>query len=233
MPKTAGLSFRASLEEHFGQAFAADYSDYPLAQSPESRRLQAQEHGDVGGTTDIEGIECIHGHFLPLKYHFLADDPQCRFVTWLRDPVARLVSHYDYWQAAYNPGADSTSALHARVVEEGWTLEQFCLAPELRNIYTEFLWGFPLERLDFVGITEHFAEDLRYFSTVFLGNKLQPRHVNRQSGHSGGEGKARLAPEIDEQVRRYHSADVALFRWALQLREARLRAHRQVSNANA
>ena len=232
MPKTAGLSFRASLEEHFGPTFSADYRDYPLAQSPQSRRLRAQEHSDGGRPSDFGGIECIHGHFLPLKYHFLANDRKCRFVTWLRDPVARLVSHYDYWLAAYDPGADSTSALHATVVEEGWTLEQFCLAPELRNIYTEFLWGFSRERLDFVGITEHFAEDLRYFSTVFLGNNLQPRHVNMGSGHDGGEGKARLAPEIDEQVRRYHAADVALYRWALQLREARLRPQGQASKVN-
>ena len=222
MPKTAGLSFRASLEEHFGQAFAADYSDYPLAQSPESRRLQAQEHGDVGGTTDIEGIECIHGHFLPLKYHFLADDPQCRFVTWLRDPVARLVSHYDYWQAAYNPGADSTSALHARVIEEGWTLEQFCLAPELRNIYTEFLWGFPRERLDFVGITEHFAEDLRYFSTIFLGNKLPVRHENRRSGSRQGNLVDVLSARVRQKIRDFHRADVGLYEAALAMRQQRM-----------
>lgn len=222
MPKTAGLSFRASLEECFGDAFRHDYQDYPLAQPAAARREQAQQWGQTVRAADFEGVKCVHGHFLPLKYLKLAETLPCTFVTWLREPVARLVSHYYYWQRTYDPASDLTSALHRRVIQEQWSLEQFCLAPELRNVYSEFLWGFPAEKLDFIGITEFFEEDLRYFSQNILGNKMQPQTLNR--GLTGGSGQvaADICAADRAQIEAWHEADMALYGFALRLRDRRL-----------
>ncbi len=222
MPKTAGLSFRAALEEHFGERFRHDYQDYPLAHPPAERQEQARQWGRSARAGEYSGVGCVHGHFLPLKYLELADTLPCTFVTWLREPVARLVSHYHYWQRAFDPAAASTSALHRRVIEEGWSLERFCLAPELRNIYTEFLWGFPFERLHFVGITEFFAEDLRYFSQEILGNNLRPHTLNQRQDTAGSTVDGLLNPSAREHIEAYHAADMALYGQALALRRRRL-----------
>ena len=222
MPKTAGLSFRASLEECFGDRFRHDYQDYPLAQASDERREQARRWGEAVQPGDFAGVDCVHGHFLPLKYLRLAETLPCRFVTWLREPVARLVSHYHYWQHTYDPASDLTSSLHRRVVEEGWSLERFCLGPELRNVYTEFLWGFPPERLCFVGITEFFAEDLRYFSQEILGNKMQPHTLNRRAEADLPQLEAGLGALDRPAVEAFHAADVALYRRALDQRQRRL-----------
>ena len=224
MPKTAGLSFRASLEEYFGDRFRHDYQDYPLAQSARERRERARRWGETVRPEDFAGVDCVHGHFLPLKYLPLAETLPCRFVTWLREPVARLVSHYHYWQQTYDPASELTSSLHRRVVEEAWSLERFCLAPELRNVYTEFLWGFPRDRLCFVGITEFFAEDLRYFSQEILGNKMRPHTLNRRDGGDGAELEADLGVADRVEVENYHRDDMALYRRALELRQRRIAA---------
>jgi len=221
MPKTAGLSFRASLEACFGEGFRHDYQDYPLAQEAQVRRQRALDWGRAAQAADFADVSCVHGHFLPLKYLELARTLPCTFVTWLREPVARLVSHYYYWQRAYDPVSDLTSPLHRRVIEEGWSLQRFCLAPELRNVYSEFLWGFPLERLDFIGITEFFADDLRYFSQRVLGNKLQAHTLNRRVAAGGGAAPARLSAAAREEIEAYHAADIALYRHALRRREGR------------
>jgi len=221
MPKTAGLSFRASLEEHFAEGFRHDYQDYPLARPAAERREQARRWGLAVRPADFAGIACVHGHFLPLKYLHLAETLPCTFVTWLREPVARLVSHYYYWQRAYDPLSGQTSALHRRVIEEGWSLERFCLAPELRNVYSEFLWGFPLQRLDFIGITEFFADDLRYFSQQVLGNKMQAHTLNRRAKDDGAAFHAPLSAAARAEIEAWHAADMALYRRALQLRKAR------------
>jgi hypothetical protein len=221
MPKTAGLSFRASLEACFGEGFRHDYQDYPLAQEAHLRRRQALDWGRAAQAADFAGVTCVHGHFLPLKYLELARTLPCTFVTWLREPVARLVSHYDYWQRAYDPASDLTSPLHRRVIEEGWSLQRFCLAPELRNVYSEFLWGFPLGRLDFIGITEFFADDLRYFSQRVLGNKLQAHTLNRRAATGEGEPQALLNAAARAEIEAWHAADMALYRQALALRKAR------------
>lgn len=221
MPKTAGLSFRASLEACFGEGFRHDYQDYPLAQEPQVRRQRAVDWGRAAQAADFAGVSCVHGHFLPVKYLELARTLPCTFVTWLREPVARLVSHYDYWQRAYDPGSDLTSPLHRRVVEEGWSLQRFCLAPELRNVYSEFLWGFPLERLDFIGITEFFADDLRYFSQQVLGNRMQAHTLNRRAQADTAALQAPLSAAARANIEAWHAADMALYRQALQLREVR------------
>ncbi|MCB1679318.1 MAG: sulfotransferase family 2 domain-containing protein [Halioglobus sp.] len=221
MPKTAGLSFRRVLEQAFGAGFRHDYADYPLAATVDERRRRAMRHALLAAPGQYAGVDCLHGHFLPLKYLLLADDMPCRFVTWLREPVARLVSHYHYWQRAYDPASGQTSALHRRVVEEAWTLEQFCLSHQLRNLYTEFLWGLPLQRLDFVGITEHFDEDLRYFSAVFLGTSTQPPQLNRRPEAPGGALQPALSRLTLRRIRSFHARDMALYAAALALRAQR------------
>ena len=222
MPKTAGLSFRASLEQHFGQGFRHDYQDYPLAQPAAVRRERALQYARTARAEEFSGVRCIHGHFLPLKYLKLADTLECRFVTWLREPVARLISHYHYWQRSYDPAAAHTSVLHRRVVEEGWSLQRFCLAPELKNVYTEFLWGFPLERLDFIGITEFYGDELRYFSQAVLGNKLEPQTLNRRNKGEAAAPEGGLSAGARELTEKYHAADVALYRRAVRQRQARI-----------
>ncbi len=223
MPKTAGLSFRATLEEHFGDGFLPDYEDFPLAHPPFERHDLALQYSKGVTGRDLSRVNCIHGHFLPVKYLLLADTRPCHFVTWLRNPVERLVSHYHYWQRTYDPASDRTSSLHSRVVEEGWTLEDFCLAPELRNVYTQFLWAFPLQHLDFLGITEHFDEDLRYFSTVFLGKKAEPRYLNQRELAAEETWMEELSASTRAQIEAYHEEDHVLYREALLMREQRLR----------
>ncbi len=221
MPKTGGLSFRATLEAHYGDKFRHDYQDYPLASPPLERHRRALRQARETTLDDYVGVECIHGHFLPLKYLMLADQADCHFVTWLREPVERLVSHYDYWQSSYDPGSSLTSSLHRQVVEEQWTLEQFCLAPQLRNVYTEFLWAFPRQRLDFIGITEFFADDLRYFCNNFLGNNFAPQALNRRQQPLSEAHRAALDGGLRLRIEEYHQLDMAMYEQALALRERR------------
>ncbi len=75
----------------------------------------------------------------------MRDKRKLQFITWMRHPVDRIVSHYFFWKNNYSPDCP---LLHKRVIDENWTLEEFCLSEELQNIYTLFLWGFPLEYLD-------------------------------------------------------------------------------------
>ena len=220
MPKTAGLSFRGALEEHFGDSFSHDYLDYPLAVPARDKHELAMRFCLRAKASDFSGVECIHGHFLPLKYLLLADEVDCRFVTWLREPVARLVSHYHYWLRSYDPDSDSTSPLHRRVVEEQWTLEQFCLSDELRNVYSQYLWGFPIQCFDFIGITEYFDDDLRYFSTTYLGNNIEARKINQREDAREGGPEAELSESLRKQVESFHAADLALYEQALALRAA-------------
>lgn len=215
LPKTAGTSFAAALEGRFGERLRRDYGDLPINTPPAKRHRAALEAGLRIASDDYSGVDCIHGHFLPAKYLLLADSREVRFVTWLRDPVERVVSHYEYWRRSYDPA--TAAPLHRRVVEEDWSLERFCLGPELRNLYGQFLWGFPVGNFAFLGVTERYDEDLATFGRRFLGAAVAPERLNlRQERADRGV----IDPALRERIERHHARDVALYRWARARRDA-------------
>src|SRR5262245_49865259 len=140
MPKTAGQSFGAALRAHFGGAFLEDYGSFPMNTPEAVRNATALDESVANSENEFAGVECIHGHFLPLKYSRLARR-QPTFITWVRHPVDRIVSNYHYWKRTFEP--ENSRPLHRRVIEEDWPLEQFCLCEEMRDMYSQFLWSFP------------------------------------------------------------------------------------------
>jgi sulfotransferase famil protein len=82
VPKTAGTSFRAVLEQWFGANFCLHYFEERLNQKPRRHEMRG-------------GI-CIHGHFNKRReigvrdYYPEAD----QFITILRDPFEMVISRY-------------------------------------------------------------------------------------------------------------------------------------------
>jgi len=246
MPKTAGMSFYKALEGHFGETLLRDYV-YPRAEKSNviseyeknlfaiKNSLKHGKHGirrwDYERTYrrklksylfDKREVNIVHGHLRPVKYLLLSTRQDLKFVTWLRNPVDRVVSHYYYWIKTYKAGR--SPALQSRIIEENWSLEQFCFSAEIRNYYCQFLWGFPKENFDFIGITEFFEEDLLYFSKKYLiGDQLQTARVNvgeSREGKSRG-GKYELDPEFRSKLESHHSLDMDLYRYAIEMRGMR------------
>jgi hypothetical protein len=218
LPKTAGTSFGKSLKGHFGNGLIKDYADLPINTPVYQRNVNALQACIENGDKDFSGIQCIHGHFLPLKYLLLSVKREIAFVTWMRDPVERLASHYEFWLKTYK--ADTAPDLQRKMVEEKWSLERFCLGAELQNFYWQFLWGFPLERFDFIGIVENYEEDFRHFTETFLGARLPTYRKNL------GEGKSERTVHIKDQelrktIEAHHSIDLELYRKAVGMRETR------------
>ncbi|MEO0437600.1 MAG: hypothetical protein AAF098_11900 [Pseudomonadota bacterium] len=228
LPKTAGTSFLGLLESHYGEKLLRDYGDRPLNRSPWQRRLRAVRGcaRNAVSSSRFSGFECIHGHFMPLKYRFMPGNDETQFVAWLRDPVERLASHYYYWKRSYNPM--DAGRLHRRVVEDRWSLERFCLGPELQNTYSKFLWACSLESFNFIGITEHYNEDVESFSALFLGTtppQVAAENVNQSRERGDQQRSDRYIDdgEFRSRVERHHGDDVALYRRALEMRARRQR----------
>lgn len=218
IPKTAGTSFAKALEAHFGSGLLQDYADLPT-NTPQYERNRAALLASVQNaeSDDLAGVECIHGHFLPLKYLLLSLKKDLRFITWMRDPVERVLSHFYYLKSFYDPS--TAPDLHRKIIEEDWSVERFCLSIELKNLYSQFLWGFPLEYFDFIGITEFYDEDLSYFSRQYLNTDLESHRVN--VGKSKGE-KYQIESSFREELEQFHAHDMELYRTALMMRQKRL-----------
>jgi len=213
LPRTAGTSFRKALTTHFSTRLLRDYSDYPI-NTPQSERNRAALQASLrNAESDFPDVECIHGHFLPIKYLLLVHKRQVKFVTWMRHPVERVLSHYYYWKKTYSP---RSAPLLRRVVEEEWSLERFCLGPELRNLYWQFLWGFPLDYFDFIGITEFYEDDIAYFGQHYLGAYTKAKRRNARTN-----GAYQIDGSFRNEIEAFHDRDMDLYRKALEKRLTR------------
>ena len=212
LPKTAGTSFATSLASAFGGGYRADYDDLPMQAPRWGRRLQAIRAGGALRGSLPPAVRCVHGHFLPLKYRLALGRRPARYITWLRDPVERVVSHYHFWRRDYD-GADPAQPLRNRMLHEQWSLERFALGPELRNVYSEYLWGFPVTAFAFIGITERYAADLAWFASRHLGaGAVAATALANPDRDSAGYA---LDPGLRQRIERHHAADMAIYRRVL------------------
>jgi len=77
-----------------------------------------------------------------------------------------------------------------------------------------------MENFAYIGISEHYREDMKEFSERFLSTNLTPQHHNATA-------YIHPRPPLDEtfldKVRDFHEADMKLYQRALRWRQARLR----------
>lgn len=217
IPKTAGSSFLGALRSHFGDRIHLD-SDNMLLQYPRwKRNVKAAWRCLKTVFQPMPPVECIHGHFLPFNYAWLGRRQNVRFITWLRDPIERLVSQYHHIQRRYDPAR--SRPMQRRVVEEQWTLEKFLFHPYYQNMYCQLFWRFRPERFDFIGIVEHYEQDIACLSGI-LGSPLAVYHENRNPKKD--VSRYRLPDVLRQRAEQHHSRDMALYRKALEWRRRRL-----------
>jgi len=131
----------------------------------------------------------------------------------MRNPVERVHSNYYYWKKTYNPRSDP---LHRRVVEEDWSIERFCLSPELKIFYSQFLWGFPLDYFDFIGITEFYEDDIAYFGQHYLGANTKVKRLNVRTNSA-----YQIDRSFRNEIEAFHDRDMDLYHKALEKRLTR------------
>ena len=218
VPKTAGVSFRRLLQRVYGESeVALDYGDRVLDPTSDFRRdpaawtqgtraryletLRAQE----------PAARVVHGHFTAGKY--AGEFPEARRIVWLREPIARLVSHYCYWLDL----PPTSNALHRRLVEERLSLEEFAALEPMRDVMSgTFLGGVDFAELDFVGLQENFDEDLRRLGRLlgWPGESIPARaEVENRTGSSENMLRS-LDAETISRLQGLNSGDVALYQKA-------------------
>ena len=179
IPKTAGTSFKHLLQQQFHERLLLDYTERPIW----NNRVKGVGRALFAGLRMMVRHEnkgeyqCVHGHFLALKYRFLQIRRNASYVVWLREPAERLISHYYYWKRT--PPAPGTPPLRAHVHALDYSLEDFCQEPLFRNLYSKFLFGVNLDQFDFIGITEDFDRSIDLFRKIFSFGLEENSNKNR------------------------------------------------------
>lgn len=219
IPKTGGSSFLELLKLIAEEVFYLDYgsgSFAPTALYLRGRRIE-QTFESIKDVESLPGRSVIHGHFRIGRY--LERFPHASYVTWLRDPVERIASHYFFWQReAYTSGL-MADPLCNKVITEKMTLLQFAEWETARNRQTLFLQPTGPAHCDFIGITEEYDRSVELFQRLFCPQINLVAQVERRNPERVGS-TYELDPHVRARILELNEMDTATYR------EGRERFHR-------
>lgn len=152
IPKTGGVSFRKILAQLYGEDFLLKYWQMTDAYGRVVTKIPAH-------------VRCIHGHYSPEV--LLPEFPNARLITWVRDPVERVVSSYFHRLREPDWQHPVTRELH----EKKLSLVEFAALKLMRNEMARYIGGRQVEDFSFIGRVEAFDESLAWFLREFGFNR--------------------------------------------------------------
>lgn len=195
IPKTAGTSFRKSAEQYFKKAYVA--YDYSL-NSPETSSLireNVYEKNDpllLSHQLKNFEIKFLSGHVPASKYiHILGVRDT---VTFLRDPVQRIVSEYQHFVRHNNYTGD---------------LKSFYKKPQFINRQKKMLQGIPIKSIGYLGITEHYDDSLKGINRHF---KLELPNLELNMGRESKSTCYNLDEDTLKEISELNKDDILLYK---------------------
>lgn len=211
IPKTAGTSFRNILKSVYG--------DDQVVRFDINVKGVIRLNEVIYDKKELPGVKVIHGHFAyeSLIANFKLPE-QYKIITWVRDPVKRVISNYYYLESRLKELLDEEQKNLNILSKLQRTLIEYARADINRNRQTKFLAGRPLDKFDFVGIQEYFDIEVMRLSKVLNWKNIpEVLHHNktpiRESSHSD---------EVLNEIRELNMEDVNLYNQALQIRNSKL-----------
>jgi len=222
IPKAAGTTLHRIIERqyHADACFSIDGAN--VYESIETfKQLSEPER---------ESITCLKGH-MPFGLHVHLSQP-CAYVTILRDPVERMISHY------YFVLRSPHHYLYEQVTSQNMTLEDYVrsdLSPELHNGQTKLLAGNEKmppphmlevayrnlrEHFIFVGLTEKFDESLVLMKRRLGWSRIYYTQINVNPNRPP---KSEISDSTVRAIERNNEKDLELYAFARQLFEESVR----------
>ncbi len=224
VPKTAGTSLRAELAAILPPDINihVDYTDTSRSFHDRIDDAVARFLQQAGP----RGIRFASGHIVGRHVTRIAQQlPQARFITMLRDPVARLVSDYRHQRSPRHPGHEAfiarvpDLAAYVRIRSEA---DKAALHLVPREVLATHDPGACIDhvmrRFAFVGIQEMYDLSFRTL-TALAGRQQAPRL--RANVNTDADDTAEVDAATAEQIRALNPLDHALYtHFAAQLRRA-------------
>lgn len=213
VPRTAGTTFKKMLRDLDYRA-KGDNNELNNLRSVINRgaeRLQPFTYAH-----DVEALKkakLIQGHTPLMKYYPLLKDTH-KFITWMRDPVERTISQYDWWRHRGPRGGDIGGHIRIATSQKRMTVMQ--LSEKMRNVFTLML-GDDLSVFDFIGIQEHFDDSLQRFADTF-GFEI-PEYIdwNVKGKNYKPKKPTKLNAVQLQKMMKNHGKDYKLYKQALKI----------------
>lgn len=218
IPKSAGTSFRNTLKSIYGES-AVIRLDISRKKIEEERQLILRINEKAYNKSSLSRrVDVLHGHFiiddLQQQFELPANVP---YITWLRHPVERVISNYYYLverlESIIKEEQRNVDILNKMMRD----LREYAKRPGNCNRMASFLGSKPLSSFEFIGIQEHYAEDLAAMSQHFGWPAPSVLHHNKTGS------KHAVSEKLRQKIAEWNAEDMALYEEALALRAERLK----------
>ncbi|QHD50384.1 sulfotransferase family 2 domain-containing protein [Vreelandella aquamarina] len=200
VPKTAGTSFRKAAELFFGsEKVVYDYSPTSVETSDVALNFVYEIQDFLLFYNELKSlkVKLICGHVSAGKYiDFFGS---LNTLTFLREPVQRIVSEYYHFVRHNNYKGD---------------LPSFYRKPQFINRQSKMLQGVPVEALGFVGLTERYEQGLDILNQAY-GTNIQS--VSMNMGRKDKAAEYELPEEQLNEIRSLNEDDLQLYDHAKRL----------------
>ncbi|SKB14092.1 hypothetical protein PL11201_580084 [Planktothrix sp. PCC 11201] len=171
IPKTAGTTLGYLLDYGTSRRILWDYCpDYSNALLKPQEKEYLLKHKEF-----IEKqFDVIHGHFYYSKYSWLF--PNAKYITCVRHPVARVISHFQHIMNEKN----EQDYLYQAVKSNQIDIIDFASIYDIGNAHTVHLKGQSIQDYDFIFINERFDESFYLFQKKFNFQR-QDEYMNKNT----------------------------------------------------
>lgn len=202
IPKTAGRTFRQALKCHYGE-------DGVLTLDHQFLKKRNETLEDY----PVRNYPVVHGHLFFDQLQPFAT-PASRWITWLRHPVERVLSNY-FFYCTNGYVTRKKKDPHLQLM----TLKEYVHLPKNRNVMTRFLGELQLRDCFFVGLQEHYSEDLGQLAKK-LNWSLPVEHFQLRINVNSSKPNLHQAISKDSRqvIAALNTEDMALYEEATWLR---------------
>ena len=208
IPKTAGTSFRHILYQVYGEKRVTRL-DMPLQKG--GLYINGLE---VASQTLPVRTRVIHGHFTPATlFKAFPKVKEVPLITWVRDPVERVISNYYYLEKRLREELDEEGKNLDILSKMQRSLGEYASHEVNRNRMSKFIGSTPLERFDFIGVVERMESDLERLSQLLSWKD------HSAVRHNTTGTKRTVDPRVRERIRDLNLEDVRIYDEVLERNE--------------
>jgi hypothetical protein len=201
IPKTAGRSFNQNLIHAFGN----DNVRYWYREDVFDQAIDGMLPSGCAGEETV-----WHGHFYFEELRDVVSVHSPRIITWLRDPVERIISHHRFFiKRLMDPPETHKPAHRENLHRKNESLLEFAEYEENRNVMSKILDGLSLDELYFFGMTEYYREDLERLSQKLEVDFGKIPEENSNQGFKTQMGDASESERA--MLEEWNALDVTLF----------------------
>jgi hypothetical protein len=202
IPKTGGTSFHSLLHKNYGEKnvvrFEIEFKD---------KVIFLINGIEVDEPLFPKGTKVLHGHFEYWRLlEFAPNLKNVPVITWLRNPVQRVISNY-YYLVEILKKENATNKLALSLIERlTCSLEEFSKRPAQKNKMSKFLKGLNLMDALFVGIIENYDQDVK-----ILSKKLNWKHENQEIVNKTPNKKSNTDATTIHNIEKNNAEDISLY----------------------